>query len=177
MDERLQRIQDKMIKSGTQVNPVISEDEITKFEVFHKIELPKEYRDFISKIGNGGQGPPYYGLAQLGQISPDMDKYQKVSYAEYKNIGRPFPFTKYWVWEDGDVSDEGSQDDLDMGCLYLGNDGCGMYWFLVITGRDRGIPWQICGEGAQPVCPKRDFLQWYEDWLDGKDSFYGFINR
>jgi hypothetical protein len=30
----------------------------------------------------------------------------------------------------------------------------------------------IAGEGIQPACPKRDFLTWYEDWLDGKDSFY-----
>jgi hypothetical protein len=34
--------------------------------------------------------------------------------------------------------------------------------------------WMISGEGVQPACPKRDFLTWYEDWLDGKDSFYAF---
>lgn len=62
------------------------------------------------------------------------------------------------------------------GSLLLGNDGCGMYWHLIVNGQERGIPWMLCGEGIQPVSPRRGFLQWYEDWLDGKDSFYGYAD-
>ena len=42
-----------------------------------------------------------------------------------------------------------------------------MYWFVIVTGPERGNVWMICGEGIQPTAPKRDFLQWYEEWLDG----------
>lgn len=63
---------------------------------------------------------------------------------------------------------------LSNGSILLGTDGCGMDWRLIVTGPDRGIPWMISGEGIQPVCPKRTFLQCNEDWLDGLDSFYGF---
>jgi len=52
-----------------------------------------------------------------------------------------------------------------------------MNWHLIVTGPDRGVPWMLAGEGIQPLCPKRTFLQWYEDWLDGKDSFYGYVPR
>ena len=52
-----------------------------------------------------------------------------------------------------------------------------MNWHLIVNGPERGIPWMLCGEGIQPVCPKRTFVQWYEDWLDGRDSFYGYAGK
>lgn len=76
--------------------------------------------------------------------------------------------------ESGETSNEGSREQVEHGSILIGNDGCGMYWHLIISRPDRGIPWMVCGEGIQPVGPKRDFLQWYEDWLDGRDSFYGY---
>jgi hypothetical protein len=42
-----------------------------------------------------------------------------------------------------------------------------MYWCVIVTGPERGNVWMISDEGIQPTAPKRDFLQWYEDWLDG----------
>jgi len=36
-----------------------------------------------------------------------------------------------------------------------------------ITGPERGNIWWICGEDIQPTAPNWDFLQWFEDWLDG----------
>lgn len=174
MKDRINGIREKLTKKGIKLCPVMSEEEIIDFEQAHRIELPNEYRLFISKIGNGGKGPPHYGLVPLGNLPHDMDEMQKIFYSKYMRIGKPFPFTKSWIWEDGLNSVEGNHEDLSNGNLFLGTDGCGIYWYLIVTGKDRGIPWMICGEGAHPVCPKRDFLQWYEDWLDGKDSFYGF---
>lgn len=36
------------------------------------------------------------------------------------------------------------------GALFLGDDGCGMYWALIVTGAQRGYVWNICDVGAQP---------------------------
>ena len=81
------------------------------------------------------------------------------------------------VWENDETSDEGDEAQIGWGSICLGTDGCGMNWHLIVTGPDRGVPWMLAGEGIQPLCPKRTFLQWYEDWLDGKDSFYGYVPR
>ena len=88
-------------------------------------------------------------------------------------VTAPFPFTRTWVWEDGDTSTEGNQEQVEYGSICLGNDGCGMYWHLVVTGPERGNVWLLAGEGIQPTTPKRDFLRWYEDWLDGTTDWWG----
>lgn len=171
---QLDRIRTKLGTRRASLNPPLSESKLKSFELNHGIELPDGYRKFLLTIGDGGIGPPSYGLAKLGEVAPDMQPEQRDCWSKLERIREQFPFTRCWVWENGEISDEGMSDDLENGCIYIGNDGCGMYWYLVVTGPDRGIPWMICGEGIQPVCPKRDFLQWYEDWLDGWDSFYGY---
>ena len=42
----------------------LGEDQVTAFEEAHGVELPAEYRAFLTRIGNGGAGP-YYGLLPL----------------------------------------------------------------------------------------------------------------
>ena len=65
---------------------------------------------------------------------------------------------------------EGTQDHVHHGALFVGTDGCGMDWHLIVTGAERGNMWLITGEGVCPTDPKRTFLKWYEDWLDGVDN-------
>jgi hypothetical protein len=48
-----------------------------------------------------------------------------------------------------------------------------MDWILIVTGPERGNIWFKCGEGIQPTSPKRDFLRWFEDWLDGVRDWWG----
>jgi len=72
-------------------NPPLEEKRIREFEDYYEIELPKEYRAFIKKIGNGGAGP-YYGISNL-----------KKSIAEYyqqdKNyLKDDFPHIEDWNW-------------------------------------------------------------------------------
>jgi hypothetical protein len=174
MEEQLSRIRTKIRARGIEVNAPASEAQVRAYEERHGVLLPSEYRSFLIRIGNGGAGPPAYGLAALGTVASDMLPEERATWLKLPDILKPFPFTTHWVWDVGDVSREGTSEQLNHGSLYIGNDGCGMYWHLIVTGPDRGIPWMLSGEGIQPVCPKRGFLQWYEDWLDGRDSFYGF---
>lgn len=149
-------------------------DTVRAFESKHGVSIPTGYRDFLVRVSNGGPGPPDYGLNRLGEPASDMLPDEKRQWTQLTKIREPFPFTKHWIWENGETFNEGTRDDVGCGSILIGNDGCGGYWHLVVMGADRGIPWMLAGEGIQPVCPKRPFLDWYEDWLDGRDSFYGF---
>jgi hypothetical protein len=174
MQQQIERILAKMKARGLQLNGPIAESALQEFEAKHRIRLPEGFRAFLLLVGNGGVGPAYYGIEPLGLPASDMRAKEVKKWTELPDVGKTFPFTRQWVWEDGDESDEGSREEIDYGSIYIGNDGCAQYWRLIITGPERGNVWQVCGEGMGPADPKRDFLTWYEDWLDGKDSFYGY---
>jgi hypothetical protein len=174
MSTQLSRIASKLKARSCKLNPPLPEQAIKEFELAHRIQLPAGYRQFLRQIGNGGEGPAYCGLEKLGQPASDMLEPHKRLWTELSLVHKPFPFTRYWIWDEGQTSDEGNREQVTHGSIYIGNDGCGRYWHLIITGPERSHVWMISDEGIQPLCPKRDFLTWYEDWLDGKDSFYAF---
>jgi hypothetical protein len=163
VNDLISQIRQKIAERGKRLNPPLGEPEVARFEVEHGIELPEGYRRFLTEVGNGGHGPPYCGLAPLGR-SP----YWETS----ADIAKPFPFTKPWVWEEENMSDEGFCEQVFHGGTYLGTDGCGQEWHLIVTGPERGNIWLICGEGIAPTRPRRDFLTWYTDWLDGVENWW-----
>jgi hypothetical protein len=170
--DRIARIADKVRARADQFGPPLSEDRVCGFERLHGIVLPEGFRAFITQIGDGAFGPPHYGWVPLGHAARDMRPDEAKIWRDLPYVRRPFPFTVTWVWEGGDVSAEGTLQQRNDGLIYLGTDGCGMNWFLVVTGPERGNVWWICGEGMQPTAPKRDFLQWIEDWLDGTTEWW-----
>src|SRR5262245_16016748 len=44
--------------------PPLTEQQVSAFETRHGIELPAEYREFITRVGDGGLGPAY-GMCRL----------------------------------------------------------------------------------------------------------------
>lgn len=171
MESQLNRIQRKAHEQGKRFHPRLQEASITEFEREHGVRLPEEYRQFLLNVGNGGDGPPHYGLARMGEIAHDLSPEEKRRWLGFPRIAEPFPFSKPWCWEEDHESDKGSKDLVDCGSIYLGNDGCGMYWHLIVTGPDRGRVWLLTGEGIAPTRPKRDFLEWYEAWLDEVENW------
>ncbi|PQO35600.1 SMI1/KNR4 family protein [Blastopirellula marina] len=172
MPERVKRVLEKLTRRGAQLGSVLSEREIESFEEEHHVTLPAAYREFLMFIGNGGDGPPYYGCARLGEAADCMSAHQQTLWTTLPDVATSFPFTKPWVWEEGDESVEGTDDQIHHGNIYIGNEGCGQYWLLIVTGPERGNLWQLCGEGIVPTNPRRDFLQWYEGWLDGVEDWW-----
>jgi hypothetical protein len=164
----LRRIEAKLQRTSLKLRKPLREPRVLAFEERHRITLPEGYRRFLIEIGDGGPGPPLYGLVPLGRedrlpFRPEfMRGRQRLTF-----VTLPFPFTRTWIWEDGERSDEGNVEQVGHGSLYLGTDGCGIEWRLIVTGPERGTIWNFSDVGISPTEPKRDFLRWYEDWLDG----------
>jgi hypothetical protein len=183
MEQRLERIKRKVAAAGHLLGPVLSEREVGAFESRHSVTLPEDYRRFLREVGNGGDGPPYYGLARLGEPASDMREEERRIWTKLDMLDQEFPFSGPWIWEGQvgmwddkahDWSDEGKAKlaQIERGNIYIGNDGCGAYWHLIVLARERGNVWLFCGEGIQPTVPRRNFLRWYEDWLDGVENWW-----
>ncbi len=155
-----EQVKSKITEKGYTLHDPLSESQIRAFEVKHEIKLPQDYRDFITKIGCGGDGPPDYNLDPF-----DIDE-------DFPNLSKPFPFTTHWIWELGDESNEGGMEDLNSGNICLGTDGCGVDWYIIVSGPQRGKIWMISGEGIQPLFPSRTFSEWYAAWLDGETEWF-----
>lgn len=170
----LQRIHSKIKEKGLSLNPALTSEEVEKFEKSHHISLPEDYRSFLVKIGNGGGGPPTYGLVSLGQEGKYWNKWTKEKYANGQKLNQNFPFQDCWIWEDEEETAEKSNKmaQIYLGSLYLGTDGCGMDWMLIVSGKERGQIWQFTDVGIQPCAPKRVFFSWYEYWLDGHNDWW-----
>ncbi len=170
--ETIQRIKESVAKRGLQMNPRLTEENVSAFEQRYDVELPQGYRRFLIEVGNGGEGPPFYGLLRLGEVPDDYDR----SAREVLNdLRKPFPLTKYWVWEGEQEENPERHQAIDHGNLVLGTEGCGRYWVLIVTGIERGQMWDRADVGIQPCAPPRDFLSWYEYWLEGgTDWWAGF---
>jgi hypothetical protein len=166
VDQRLATIKAKAAEQGHGFGPPLSPAEVTAFERRHGIELPAAYRQFLVEVGNGGDGPPAYGLMRLGETPRHLCPAFQRSWGELADVAKPFPFTTAWVWE-GEPDDPGKRATARFGSLNLGDNGCGWYWLLIVTGSERGKVWAYTDVGVCPQEPDRDFLQWVEAWLDG----------
>lgn len=146
---------------GFRWNDPLPEADVAAFEAEHGITLPGPYRAFLTLAGNGGAGP-YYGILPLERwadaawdITPDL-------LARPALIRPDLPARQNWDEALGcpeGMALQGTISVVDQGCTY--------YSLLIITGPDRGrivnidlsfTPAHFCGD--------RDFLAWYERWLD-----------
>jgi len=158
---------------NVELSSPLSEKEILDFEASHSIALPADYREFLLKVGGSGMGPPKFGLLRLGEVeSKHVPDYLKGGYGD--RLVREFPLTEGWMWEgeQGSPDFAGRLESVEQGCLALGNDGCGMFWLLVVSGACRGEVWQVCGEGITPCMPRLAFGEWYLKWLKGDTEWW-----
>ena len=153
--------------------PPIEESEVERFELFHGISLPSDYRDFLTLFAAGGAGPEY-GIFPLskhadfiaGHIARlDHDGTGWVLPSDF--LSRPCPFLPGW----NEVSDE-SVDSLETvpfcGTIKIGgNDSLLSDILLIVSGVCRGrvatVDWQSF---STHVVDEPNFLTWYEAWLD-----------
>ena len=150
------------------MDAVLPVDELADFEREYDVQLPKDYSEFLTHIGNGGIGP-YHGLYSLTQSVADDPGHKCRGF-----LASPFPLTEFFNPYDEDqntTDDELFDDQYIFGSIVLSHQGCGYYDRLVITGPQAGQVWsdgRVSDQGIAPLgC---DFFTWYDRWVT--DALY-----
>ena len=166
------------------LRPPLSEQQVAAFEERNGARLPDDYRLFVTRLGNGGAGP-YYGVEPLDPAARGLQ------------LAAPYLFGPDDLCASYGAVDLGSlawrhellqNDHRDgyweetSGALWLCRQGKaewsyhdeGEPWtLLVVNGPGRGRLVTVEREGARfaPIyLPARDFLAWYEEWLDRRGA-------
>ncbi|MEC7772277.1 MAG: SMI1/KNR4 family protein [Bacteroidota bacterium] len=153
-----------------------TEANITLFEEKHQIKLPATYRDFLLQVCNGGVGPGN-GILPLN-IKQEFPKLHLpwIDPLEYNDLFLFDPIRdNYDTYDDkinkARLKDNEKVDKLiqgrDNGQLPIADDGCGMYYFLVVKGTNKGEIWLnhlVTDGGFEWVA--NSFGAWFEHWLD-----------
>lgn len=152
--------------------PCLSENQVLEFEQVNSVKLPKEYREFVTTVCEGGAFGPEYGLRPLDPLSRNYACCDR-ALCGYR-VAKPFPFTEEWVWEDEKQTEDRERliKEATNGTLVLGEEGCGAYWALVVTGPCRGEVWLMTAEGITPCKPRMRFGQWLDTLARGGISWW-----
>ena len=147
-----------------QLNPTLSQNEIEHFEQQHNIVLPKDYKDFLLTIGNGGAGPNY-GLFKLNEFFTGRHYGSDINIPD-TFLSTPFPFSQKRPYFYTDESDETLVKEL-FGSITLSHEGCGYYNMLIVTGDAAGTVWidACCSDGGMHLIFD-NFTDWYLNWLE-----------
>lgn len=159
------------------LHPPLPEDQVAAIEARLGITLPREYRGFITRAGDGGAGPAY-GLFRLSTAlrQSKADGHPALLATPFPHVEQYNPdkdpaVTAFWDSADrGEVSDEEQSFQLvreAAGTLALCDEGGGYTHLLVVTGPARGTMW-IDSRGADAgfIPLNATFLEWYERWID-----------
>ncbi len=185
LDSRIIEIQQKVNRViaiyDLELNPPLTESEISKIERHYDIAFPAEYRAFVTRIANGVT-VPYFSLFSLQKSLTYLD-WESSAYNDF--LKTPFIHTSaYNPDEDSkllQLEEELNQgkiseaefnlicDYLTAGTLIISDSGCGYYERLVITGATRGKVWGDGNVPGQGFLPRNwSFLDWYEKCLQGE---------
>ncbi|MFE5792946.1 hypothetical protein ACFQ8C_10255 [Streptomyces sp. NPDC056503] len=164
MDDRIARIHAKLAAlpatEKASLGPVLTEPQVSAFEDAHGIRLPREFRDFLTRVGHGGYGPAYGLLPMERWVSGAAE-------AKGGKPSEPFP-----IVPDLEIAvrpdRRGSLAHVFPGTLTVVERGCSDLTLLVVTGPGRGRLVEVNFEGFFPprFHADSDFLSWYERWLD-----------
>lgn len=166
-------------------NPIINKEAVQHFEKAHNIVLPKDYKEFIQTIGNGGAGPGL-GILPLNDNESIIDP--RILSEEGKDkilLSENFPYCQSWNDDAFYDALETNADNLDIlrgnyfstkhisGSICFCDLGGGDLFLLVVTGKEAGNVWYD-GRGNYgglfPYSYKEkqrvSFLEWYDIWLN-----------
>ncbi|BAJ32221.1 MULTISPECIES: SMI1/KNR4 family protein [Kitasatospora] len=146
---------------GYRLHPPLPEEAIRRFERAHGIVLPAAYRDFLGAVAGGGAGPDHGLLGPAEQVDEEEALYDlRAECLRDGFLAAPFPHTTArpgpGLGGDADYSVTGS--------LVIGEQGCGAFSRLVVTGSGAGQVWtddRVWGG----LTPGPDFGAWYTAWL------------
>jgi len=160
--------------------------EVQKWELVHGVQLPEQYRKFLTEIGPGTG--PYYGIFPLtrwgefiGGLFDDGVDASSCSRGVPKDaLSAPNEF----VPGPNQVDEELAFDEVHCpykGLIAIGHQGCTGYVLLVVSGPNAGrVVYSDLDQLNAYMCRDETFLDWYERWLDemleGMDvTWFGFV--
>jgi hypothetical protein len=174
------------------LNPPLAQTVVKEFEREHKINLPEDYRYFITEIGNGGAGP-YYGLFPFGM----QDDGHGVSKWDGKclvgDVSADFPHSTAWnpaetfwqkrphipsdvspteeerLWEEWDqaLEEQYWNPRIMNGAFPICHRGCALRQWLVVQGPRRDTVWgdnRADETGIKPVLDRTGQHLRFADW-------------
>jgi len=165
-----------------ELHPPLDQSAVARFEAAHSVQLPSDYRAFLTQIGNGGAGP-YYGVFKLGEMD---DGYGDKPWKPGLMVGVPsqsFPHRERWNLSEAELERiQASEDDDEIirtywrpvdGALPICHQGCALRDWLAVTGPEAGHVWHDATADFQGWRPwtRNDgrhmtFAEWYVAWLE-----------
>lgn len=168
------------------LNPVLSDSEISAIESRYEIKLPDDYRWFLLNIGNGGAGPNYGILTLQESIyeitsNLDEDEDNTISHKEYLSTPFERPMT---------LERSKRMHYFVEGMIPVSDAGCCMYYHLCISGSEYGNIWFWSNDNVWRPVPHPDdrptfpenakygtkeygevYNTWYSHLLDEKHTY------
>ena len=142
------------------LRPPVTEAQVAEVEARIGCRLPHQYRRFVLELGDGGTGPDY-GIASITKLEGN----------------RATPV------ETPTTIGEMKRAELSDGAFAICEVGCGIFYYLILSGPDAGVVWYD-GDGnvvpapvngswqeasillASPREARAEFVTWYANWLD-----------
>ncbi|KIZ16671.1 hypothetical protein SNA_16745 [Streptomyces natalensis ATCC 27448] len=154
------------------LSPPRAAADVDAFEARYGIPLPRDYRDFLTQVGESGAGPGYglFPLEGLCYGPPDEDEDddgwaaddEKAQDRQPGVLTTPFPLTA--AWRPG-PRERYEQAALVTGSLAIAEMGCGEFVRIVVTGQDVGRIW-FADQVWPAMTPGPYFREWYLSWLE-----------
>jgi hypothetical protein len=118
----------------------------------------------VTAVGNGGVGPPLYGLEPLSDRLIEANSFLPSERNHNARLSHPFPAREGdWAdWEPELADEEWAAHEA--GRVLLGTDGCAILWVLASSGAARGEVWRLGDDAAARA--GSSFLDWYTEWLE-----------
>ena len=183
-DDQIQRIQQKLPLAKQmdsdeelfgadshhyQLNPSLDMAQIAQWQRRIGVNLPQEYVQFMTQLGDGGAGP-YYGVERFEDSENRYDSVALPCVLSPTMSDKEWQTLSHLAEDCSDEEYDSRESLLHQGLFYLGTCGCTYDILLVVTGKHAGrlvythewcdspTPYQFAYESH--------FLDWYERWLD-----------
>jgi hypothetical protein len=161
-------IKRKLIQSHIQFNPPVSKETIIDFEKNFDITLPEELVLFYTEIANGCDA----------EDTSDLLRFEDLKFDDPERAKKEFKLTEPWHWEAEGFNEttDSLLSEVSNGNIVLVDLGCGQSWNIIISGKERGQMWLFYDLGIAPCSPARNFLSWFEDWINADGDVSCFFN-
>ena len=135
-------------------------DDVLIFENKYELKLPKDFKDFVTKVANGIKDNEFNNMifdeTNFKNYFADLDDASHNPYIE-------FPVTE----RTKDGTNGFDYDELTNGAIYLAGTGCGNGIMLIIKGKASGQVWLDELASNSEVFPwQEDFSSWINSKLD-----------